>query len=125
MLGDRLIRSRKAEARVPKQIPVARAEGRTRNPVANRNRTEGRARLNWSAPCGGAANAPPLDRPRPARWNSAPSPPTAENGMMPQTAFAEILDTARQRHGAGAIDARLPQPKSAAELAAMPDDRYL
>src|SRR5262244_1585215 len=44
---------------------------------------------------------------------------------MPAAAFAEILDTARQRHGAGALDARLPQPKSAAELAATPDDRYL
>jgi len=44
---------------------------------------------------------------------------------MPATGFATILDTARQRHGAAAIDARLPQPKSASELAAIPDDRYL
>jgi 3-methyladenine DNA glycosylase Tag len=39
--------------------------------------------------------------------------------------FATILDAARQRHGASALDARLPQPKSASELAAVPDDRYL
>jgi 3-methyladenine DNA glycosylase Tag len=44
---------------------------------------------------------------------------------MPATGFATILDAARQRHGAAAIDARLPQPKSASELAATPDDRYL
>ncbi len=39
--------------------------------------------------------------------------------------FATILDTARTRHGAAAVEARLPQPKSADELAAAPDDRYL
>jgi 3-methyladenine DNA glycosylase Tag len=44
---------------------------------------------------------------------------------MAAVGFATILDTARQRHGAGALEARLPQPKSAAELAAIPDDRYL
>jgi len=44
---------------------------------------------------------------------------------MSVTPFATILDTARQRHGAAALDARLPQPKSASELAAVPDDRYL
>jgi 3-methyladenine DNA glycosylase Tag len=44
---------------------------------------------------------------------------------MPPTPFATILDTARTRHGAAALDARLPQPKSAAELGAAPDDRYL
>jgi 3-methyladenine DNA glycosylase Tag len=44
---------------------------------------------------------------------------------MPATPFATILDTARTRHGAAALDARLPRPKSAAELAAVPDDRYL
>ena len=44
---------------------------------------------------------------------------------MSVTPFATILDTARQRHGAAALDARLPQPKSASELAATPDDRYL
>ena len=44
---------------------------------------------------------------------------------MPVTPFATILDTARQRHGAAALEARLPQPKSASELAAIPDDRYL
>ena len=44
---------------------------------------------------------------------------------MPAVGFTTILDAARQRHGAAAIDARLPQPKSASELAAIPDDRYL
>jgi 3-methyladenine DNA glycosylase Tag len=43
---------------------------------------------------------------------------------MPAVAFASILDTARMRHGA-ALDARLPHPKSASELSATPDDRYL
>jgi 3-methyladenine DNA glycosylase Tag len=44
---------------------------------------------------------------------------------MPAVAFATILDAARQRHGAAAIDARLPQPKTASELGTVPDDRYL
>jgi 3-methyladenine DNA glycosylase Tag len=44
---------------------------------------------------------------------------------MSITPFATVLDTARQRHGAAALDARLPQPKTASELAATPDDRYL
>jgi len=39
--------------------------------------------------------------------------------------FAEVLDAARTRHGAAAIAARLPQPKTPAELTATPDDRYL
>ena len=39
--------------------------------------------------------------------------------------FAEILDAARARHGAAALDARLPQPKTPEELRAIPDDRYL
>jgi 3-methyladenine DNA glycosylase Tag len=39
--------------------------------------------------------------------------------------FAPILDAARTRHGAAALDARLPQPKSPAELEALGDDRYL
>jgi 3-methyladenine DNA glycosylase Tag len=41
------------------------------------------------------------------------------------TPFATILDTARTRHGAAALEARLPQPKTPAELRSMPDDRYL
>jgi 3-methyladenine DNA glycosylase Tag len=45
--------------------------------------------------------------------------------MMPAVSFNTILDAARARHGAAALDARLPQPKSASELAAIPDDRYL
>jgi 3-methyladenine DNA glycosylase Tag len=44
---------------------------------------------------------------------------------MAPTPFAAILDAARQRHGADDIEARLPQPRSASELAATPDDRYL
>lgn len=44
---------------------------------------------------------------------------------MPAAGFATILDAARARHGAGAVEARLPHPKSAAELAAVADDRYL
>jgi 3-methyladenine DNA glycosylase Tag len=44
---------------------------------------------------------------------------------MSAAPFATILDTARTRHGAAAIDARLPQPRSASELSATPDDRYL
>ena len=43
---------------------------------------------------------------------------------MPATPFATILDAARTRHGS-ALEARLPQPKMAAELQATPDDRYL
>ncbi len=39
--------------------------------------------------------------------------------------FAEILDAARVRHGAAALDRRLPQPKTSHELRAIPDDRYL
>lgn len=41
------------------------------------------------------------------------------------TPFAIILDTARTRHGNAAIEARLPHPKSPAELTASGDDRYL
>ena len=44
---------------------------------------------------------------------------------MPASPFAAILDAARTRHGAQALEARLPRPKTAAELAATPDDRYL
>ncbi len=39
--------------------------------------------------------------------------------------FATILDAARTRHGAAALEARLPTPKTPAELKATPDDRYL
>jgi 3-methyladenine DNA glycosylase Tag len=44
---------------------------------------------------------------------------------MPVPPFAPILDAARTRHGAAGLETRLPQPKTAAELAATPDDRYL
>src|ERR1700691_2507370 len=44
---------------------------------------------------------------------------------MAATPFATILDTARARHGAAAVEVRLPQPKTPAELASTPDDRYL
>ncbi len=39
--------------------------------------------------------------------------------------FSPILDAARTRLGAAALEARLPQPRSATELKAVPDDRYL
>src|ERR1700676_1627847 len=45
--------------------------------------------------------------------------------MMPAVEFATILAAARTRLGPAALDARLPQPKSASELAATADDRYL
>ena len=44
---------------------------------------------------------------------------------MSAAPFAEIFDAALARHGKAGIEARLPQPKSAAELAAAPDDRFL
>ncbi|HVC52296.1 MAG TPA: DNA-3-methyladenine glycosylase I [Stellaceae bacterium] len=44
---------------------------------------------------------------------------------MSTTPFAAILDTARERHGAAAVEARLPTPKIPAALAATGDDRYL
>jgi 3-methyladenine DNA glycosylase Tag len=44
---------------------------------------------------------------------------------MNATRFATILAAARERHGAAALEARLAQPKTAAELKATPDDRYL
>ena len=44
---------------------------------------------------------------------------------MTAPAFAPIIDAARGRLGAAALEARMPQPRSAAELKAMPDDRYL
>jgi 3-methyladenine DNA glycosylase Tag len=44
---------------------------------------------------------------------------------MTAPAFAPIVNAARTRLGAAALEARLPQPRSVAELRAMPDDRYL
>ena len=44
---------------------------------------------------------------------------------MTAPSFAPILEAARTRLGAAALKARLPQPRSAAELKAVPDDRYL
>ena len=44
---------------------------------------------------------------------------------MPIPPFAPILDAARTRLGAAALEARLPQPRTPADLAATPDDRYL
>src|SRR6266436_3154507 len=44
---------------------------------------------------------------------------------MPVPPFAPILDAARTRLGAAALEARLPRPKTPAELAATGDDRYL
>jgi 3-methyladenine DNA glycosylase Tag len=39
--------------------------------------------------------------------------------------FASIIEAARARLGAAALEARLPQPRSPAELKAAADDRYL
>jgi 3-methyladenine DNA glycosylase Tag len=44
---------------------------------------------------------------------------------MTASAFAPIFEAARTRLGAAALEARLPKPYSAAELKAVPDDRYL
>jgi len=44
---------------------------------------------------------------------------------MKTSTFAPIVEAARTRHGASALEARLPVPKTADELRAMPDDRYL
>lgn len=44
---------------------------------------------------------------------------------MALSAFSAILAAARARHGAPALDARLPTPKTPEQLRAMPDDRYL
>ena len=44
---------------------------------------------------------------------------------MPATPFATILEAARARHGAAALEARLPVPRTADELRAIGDDRYL
>jgi len=44
---------------------------------------------------------------------------------MTAPAFAPIVNAARTRLGAAALEARLPQPRSVTELRAMPDDRYL
>src|SRR6201995_3218727 len=39
--------------------------------------------------------------------------------------FPPIIEAARTRLSATALEARLPQPRSAAELKTVPDDRYL
>jgi len=44
---------------------------------------------------------------------------------MAASSFAPILDAARTRLGAAALEARLTKPRSAAELKATTDDRYL
>jgi 3-methyladenine DNA glycosylase Tag len=44
---------------------------------------------------------------------------------MTAPSFAPIIEAARTRVGAAALEARLTQPRSAAELKAVPDDRYL
>jgi len=44
---------------------------------------------------------------------------------MAASPFAPIIEAARTRLGAAALEARLPQPRSAAELKALGDDRYL
>jgi 3-methyladenine DNA glycosylase Tag len=44
---------------------------------------------------------------------------------MALSPFAAILEASRTRHGAAALEARLATPKTADELKATPDDRYL
>ena len=44
---------------------------------------------------------------------------------MPASPFATILDAALRRHGKAALETRLPTPKTAAELTATADGRYL
>src|SRR6516162_6927354 len=44
---------------------------------------------------------------------------------MTTSPFGPILEAARTRLGAAALEARLPQPRSSAELKAVADDRYL
>jgi 3-methyladenine DNA glycosylase Tag len=44
---------------------------------------------------------------------------------MKTSPFGPILEAARARLGAAALEARLPQPRSPAELKAAADDRYL
>ena len=44
---------------------------------------------------------------------------------MPAACFAEILDAARARIGAAALEERLPTPNTPQQLADTPDDRYL
>jgi len=44
---------------------------------------------------------------------------------MTGSPFAAILEAARTRHGAAALEARLVTPKTRDELKATPDDRYL
>ncbi len=44
---------------------------------------------------------------------------------MTQIAFRPIHEAALVRHGEAALEARLPRPRTAEELAAVPDDRYL
>jgi 3-methyladenine DNA glycosylase Tag len=44
---------------------------------------------------------------------------------MTAPSFIPILEAARTRLGAAALETRLPQPRSAAELKATSDDRYL
>src|SRR6267378_2392076 len=45
--------------------------------------------------------------------------------QMKTSPFAAILEAARTRYGAAALDARLLAPRTPAELAATPDDRFL
>ncbi len=44
---------------------------------------------------------------------------------MAASPFAPIFETACRRHGAAALEARLPRPRSPDELRAVGDDRYL
>ena len=59
-------------------------------------------------------------------YNAGPWKTSGSTGDAVTTpTFAPIFDAARTRVGAPTLEARLPQPRSAAELKATPDDRYL
>src|SRR6266446_6635722 len=47
------------------------------------------------------------------------------DGSMAAPSFGPIIEAARTRLGAAALEARLTQPRSPAELKALTDDRYL
>src|SRR5206468_1354843 len=50
---------------------------------------------------------------------------SVERRRVTAASFASILGAARTRLAASALEARLPQPRSASELKAVKDDRYL
>src|SRR5215469_2363672 len=75
---------------------------------------------------------PPIARicstccPAASRYSGASAEPDQDGARsMAASSFGPILEAARTRIGAGALEARLSKPRSTAELKAMTDDRYL